>query len=129
MNEGENPFEISKGFDVPTPNHNPKDLDTSDGGHHTLGLKAGQSAPGTTVQAIITALKEGAFGRIGDLVKNDTTVETDVWLQADGRVLNKSDYPEAFAIYGNTYGGNGVTTFAIPTVAGSFVRIKLGLNL
>lgn len=36
------------------------------------------------------------------------------WLVCTGQVLNASTYPVLFGIIGNTYGGDGVSTFALP---------------
>ncbi len=48
------------------------------------------------------------------------------WLVRDGTVYNIADYPELAAKLGNTYGGDGVTTFAVPDDRGLFER---GLDL
>lgn len=48
------------------------------------------------------------------------------WLVCDGTVYNIADYPELAAKIGNTYGGDGVTTFAMPDDRGLFRR---GLDL
>jgi microcystin-dependent protein len=39
------------------------------------------------------------------------------WLPCDGTVLQISDYPVLAAVIGNTYGGDGTTTFAVPSLA------------
>jgi microcystin-dependent protein len=44
------------------------------------------------------------------------------WALADGRILNISDYDTLYAIIENTYGGDGVTTFALPDLRGRIVR-------
>lgn len=48
------------------------------------------------------------------------------WLICDGTVYNVADYPELAAKLGSTYGGDGVTTFAVPDDRGLFRR---GLDL
>lgn len=48
------------------------------------------------------------------------------WLVCDGTVYNIADYPELAAKLGSTYGGDGVTTFAVPDDRGLFRR---GLDL
>lgn len=40
------------------------------------------------------------------------------FLECDGTVYNITDYPELFAAIGNTYGGDGVSTFAVPNMSG-----------
>lgn len=36
------------------------------------------------------------------------------WLPADGRILPINQYTALFSLYGTTYGGDGVSTFALP---------------
>ncbi|TNE55132.1 MAG: phage tail protein [Bacteroidetes bacterium] len=55
------------------------------------------------------------------------TFVPDGWLPCDGRLLAIVQYQALFAIIGNTYGGNGTTTFALPdlrsrTAIGASVR-------
>lgn len=45
------------------------------------------------------------------------------WLPCDGRLLNVIDYPYLFNNIGNTYGGDGRNTFALPDLLG---RTPLG---
>jgi microcystin-dependent protein len=40
------------------------------------------------------------------------------WAFCDGRLLNVQDYQILFSLIGNTYGGNGVTTFGLPNLQG-----------
>ena len=40
------------------------------------------------------------------------------WRPADGEILNIADNPTLFSLIGNTYGGDGVTTFALPDLRG-----------
>lgn len=44
------------------------------------------------------------------------------WVIADGRWLNKDQYPALFALYGFHYGGDGGANFAIPDMRGVFPR-------
>ncbi len=44
------------------------------------------------------------------------------WLLADGRTLAVADYPALAAVLGTRFGGDGVTTFALPNTLGGFVR-------
>ena len=41
----------------------------------------------------------------------------DGWPPGDGRLLSISEYPAQFRVIGTTYGGDGVTSFAMPKVA------------
>ena len=94
--------------------HKRSDVDSSDQAqHHTIGGRTGQAASGFKFEKLLAA---GAFGRVGDFQFNDTLEETDIWVRADGRLLNIAEYPEAYALWGTDHGGDGVTTFAIPDV-------------
>lgn len=47
------------------------------------------------------------------------------WLECNGAILQINQYPELYAAIGTTYGGDGVTTFALPDLArdnGLFIR-------
>jgi hypothetical protein len=43
------------------------------------------------------------------------------WLACDGSILNINQYPDLFEVIGDTYGGNGTTTFALPDMRGHTV--------
>lgn len=45
------------------------------------------------------------------------------WMEANGQLLNIADNTGLFALIGTTYGGNGVTTFALPDLRG---RVSVG---
>lgn len=47
----------------------------------------------------------------------------DGWLFCDGATLDIADYPDLFEAIGNGFGGDGVTTFAVPDMTG---RVPLG---
>jgi microcystin-dependent protein len=40
------------------------------------------------------------------------------WVRADGSLLAIAEYDTLFTLYGTTYGGDGVTTFAVPDLRG-----------
>ncbi len=40
------------------------------------------------------------------------------WSKADGKLLNIMQYQALFALYGDRYGGNGTSTFALPDLNG-----------
>ena len=42
------------------------------------------------------------------------------WAQCDGQILAISQNTALFALLGTTYGGNGITTFALPDLRGRF---------
>lgn len=41
------------------------------------------------------------------------------WAPCDGRLLPISEYEVVFVLLGTTYGGDGVTTFALPDLRGA----------
>lgn len=45
------------------------------------------------------------------------------WALCEGQFLGVNDYPELYAVIGTTYGGNGVSSFALPDLRG---RVPLG---
>ena len=45
------------------------------------------------------------------------------WVPCDGRMLNPQEYAALFSLIGATYGGNGLTTFAVPDLRG---RLPIG---
>ena len=47
------------------------------------------------------------------------------WLPAEGQILPISQNTVLFSIFGNTYGGNGTTTFALPDLRG---RTPVGMG-
>lgn len=40
------------------------------------------------------------------------------WALCNGQILNVSDYQALYSLLGTTYGGNGVSTFALPDMRG-----------
>ncbi|HEY4167068.1 MAG TPA: tail fiber protein [Reyranella sp.] len=47
------------------------------------------------------------------------------WVQCRGQILPIQQYQALFALLGTTYGGNGVTTFALPDLQG---RVPVGVG-
>jgi hypothetical protein len=45
------------------------------------------------------------------------------WTMCDGQLLNVPSFPQLFSVISNFFGGDGVTTFALPNLAG---RIPVG---
>lgn len=45
---------------------------------------------------------------------------SDGWLPCDGKVYDIVQYPELFEVIGATFGGDGITTFAVPNMSGRF---------
>lgn len=75
----------------------------------------------------------GGFAPIGTLNYYMGTVAPQGWLICDGTVYNIADYPEFATFiasnYGSTnaFGGDGITTFAVPDCRGEFARM-IGTN-
>lgn len=44
------------------------------------------------------------------------------WLLCQGQLLSTAEHPELFAVIGNAYGGDGITTFALPNATGRVMR-------
>jgi microcystin-dependent protein len=62
--------------------------------------------------------RNSATGLIGEVMPfAGNFVPTD-YLPADGRLLNIADYTALFALLGTTYGGDAMTTFALPDLRG-----------
>lgn len=43
------------------------------------------------------------------------------WLPCDGRLVKIREYPDLYTVVGDTFGGNGKTTFALPDLRGRVV--------
>lgn len=56
---------------------------------------------------------------IGEIRLTSTKIIRPNYIRCDGRLLNISDYKALFAIIGNTFGGDGKTTFAVPDLRGA----------
>ena len=51
------------------------------------------------------------------------------YLWCNGAIVLIANYPDLFAEIGNTYGGNGITTFGIPNLQGRFLQGDNGSNI
>lgn len=60
---------------------------------------------------------------LGEMRVFSGNFEPDGWLYCNGRLLAIRTYPDLFSVVGNTYGGDGRTTFAIPDLRG---RVPMG---
>jgi microcystin-dependent protein len=60
----------------------------------------------------------GVLDYIGSIVKSAFDFEIGAYMECDGRNLLISDYEVLFNVIGTTYGGDGITTFAIPDLRG-----------
>ena len=53
---------------------------------------------------------------LGEIILVGFTFAPDGWAICDGTVLSISQNSALFALLGNRYGGDGVTTFALPNL-------------
>jgi microcystin-dependent protein len=73
----------------------------------------------------------GSVDFIGQIVPFAGNFVPDGFLQANGQEVLINDHPFLFSLIGTTYGGDGVTTFALPdltgrTVVGASSQVSLG---
>lgn len=77
--------------------------------------------------ASVVPLEAGPRGESGVLVGEVKlfagAVVPDGWCMCDGRLVNVADYPDAAAVLGAVWGGDGVATFGVPDMRG---RVPLG---
>jgi len=95
-------------------------------------MKDGLPKPNTIPSTLIALL----FVLLGRPVSGDQPYLSEVrlfaldfcptnWLEADGRELSVSEHMELFATWGNSYGGDGIMTLALPDLRG---RVPLGVG-
>lgn len=60
---------------------------------------------------------------IGEIKAVSFAFAPEGWTKCNGELFAPEDHPELFALIGTTYGGDGVTTFAVPDLKG---RIPMG---
>jgi microcystin-dependent protein len=51
------------------------------------------------------------------------------YLFCNGAIVNIATYPDLFAVIGNDYGGDGITTFGIPDYRGRFIKGDSGADI
>lgn len=75
------------------------------------------------------------LGKVGELVDICGISTTQPWMQActflpylvrDGSIHTSATYPQLAALLGSTFGGNGITTFAVPD---SRSRVDVGIDV
>lgn len=71
------------------------------------------------------SMADGRVGEVRDYTGTSDPVDPDGvtrWVIADGRPLNRADYPVAFALWAETFGaGDGTSTFNIPDGRGKAI--------
>lgn len=81
-----------------------------------------------TAVVLLLLFQSKSFGQeayIGEIKMVAFNYAPDYWLPCDGRILQISEYMPLFALIGNTYGGDGVNTFALPDLRG---RVPVGMG-
>jgi microcystin-dependent protein len=58
---------------------------------------------------------------LGEVVYSSSTYPPSGWAVCDGSVLTIAQNTALYSEYGNTFGGNGQSTFALPTVSGAII--------
>lgn len=58
---------------------------------------------------------EGLF--LGQIVLNAGRIIPSGWHVCDGTLLRVNEYTKLFALLGNKYGGDGMTTFGLPKLS------------
>lgn len=60
----------------------------------------------------------GFVGEVDAFAGSSLAIAGGEFLAAAGQLVSIAEYPQLFAVIGTTYGGNGVTTFALPNLTG-----------
>ncbi|MHC4641240.1 MAG: phage tail protein [Planctomycetota bacterium] len=88
-----------------------------------VGMAAGERPSIAGLQAQIDALMMVGRPFIGEIKVFSGNFEPDGWLYCNGLLMPIYKYPELFSVIGNTYGGDGRMTFALPDLRG---RVPIG---
>ena len=75
-----------------------------------------------TLAALLTRFLSGTLNPIGQVTFFAGSAAPSGFLVCDGSVYQVEDYPGLAATLTDTYGGDGVTTFAVPDLRGQFLR-------
>jgi hypothetical protein len=73
-----------------------------------FGANAVSYVPGSTVQRDCM---------VGQMILSASRIYAANWAPADGTLLRIQDYPALHRALGGTFGGDGVTTFALPNLS------------
>lgn len=87
-------------------------------------LRMNDRATGKSLDDLGVRLERGSID-IGARIGWDTALPIpENRISLDGSTPLIADYPELFDVYGTTYGGDGITTFGLPTVANTITRTR-----
>ena len=87
------------------------------------GTASGERPSIAGLQAQIDALMMQSRPFFGQVRVFSGNFEPDGWMYCNGLLIRISKYPELFSVIGNTYGGDGRTSFALPDLRG---RVPMG---
>jgi microcystin-dependent protein len=91
-------------------------------GDHTLRVENQQPSLGVTYLIRTTGQypgeNHGSLSFLGEVIQFAGNYAPTGFMRCDGRLLSVLDHDELFQIIGNAYGGDGVTTFALPDMRG-----------
>lgn len=90
----------------------------------TNGLTPQPLSPGYQEMPVGSVIAfAGNLQYVGKVGAKGTNLGLFNWLLCDGQTLKQSEYPELFAVLGNTYGGSANQgTFKVPNYQGTFLR-------
>jgi len=89
------------------------------------GTASGERPSIAGLQAQIDALMMVGRPFLAEMRLFSGNFEPDGWMYCNGRLLAITMYPDLYSVIGNTYGGDGRTTFAIPDLRG---RVPMGVG-
>jgi len=88
-----------------------------------VGTATGERPSIAGLRAQIDVLMMVGRPFLGEMRLFSGNFEPDGWMYCNGRLLPIVMYPDLYSVIGNTYGGDGRTTFAIPDLRG---RVPMG---
>ena len=74
-------------------------------------------AIGADIKQLLTAMPN-----VGEIRGFAGAIAPAGWLLCQGQVLSIAEHPQLFEVIGNAYGGDGITTFALPNSSGRVMR-------
>lgn len=89
------------------------------------GPPEGERPSLANLQAQLEALQMQGRPFFGEIRVFSGNFRPDGWLYCNGLLLEIGTYPELFSVIGNTFGGDGRTTFGLPDLRG---RIAMGMG-
>lgn len=88
-------------------------------------IRTGVAAAALAAGATVTSAHADADPFLGEIMMVGFTYCPNQWAEADGRMMDISQNTALFSLIGTTFGGDGVTTFALPDLRG---RVPMGIG-